>query len=268
MKIRGYRIEPGEIAQQLSRHEAIKEAYVRVHKVGNTDDPYLCAYYAADREIPGDEARSYLAQYVPDYMVPSLYIQVDQLPLTINGKVDVKRLPEPDPERRREAEYIAPRTDIETALAQIWQEVLGVSPVGIHDHFFRLGGHSLSAMTVIARIHKQMNRQIPLKLLFEQPTIEGLAKALEQQDLHRFAAIAPAEARVYYPVTAAQRRMYVMSQLVNAKTSYNMPNVLVVEGQLDVHKLETLFQMLVQRHEAFRTGFEMIDGQLVQKIQE
>ncbi|WP_055108259.1 non-ribosomal peptide synthetase [Paenibacillus ihumii] len=268
VKIRGYRIEPGEVAEQLRRHEAIKEAYVRVCKEEQSDIPYLCAYYAADREFTGDEARSYLAQYLPDYMMPSRYIQVDQLPLTINGKVDTGRLPEPGPDSSSKPAYIAPRTDIETALARIWEDVLGVSPVGIHDHFFQLGGHSLSAMTVIAGIHKQLNRQIPLKLLFEQPTIEGLARALEQQEQQEFAAIAPAGKRAYYPVSAAQRRMYVVSQLENAKTSYNMPNVLVVEGQLDIRRLEDVFQTLVQRHEAFRTGFEMIDGQLVQKIQE
>ncbi|MBI4524347.1 MAG: amino acid adenylation domain-containing protein [Deltaproteobacteria bacterium] len=177
VKIRGYRIELGEIECVLSQHPAVRETVV----IAREDDPgekHLVAYVVSNRGSTPliNDLRRFLRQKLPDHMVPSAFVFLDDLPLTPNGKVDRRALPEPDQGRPKlEETYVAPRTPVEEGLAGIWAEVLGLKQVGIHDNFFDLGGHSLKATQVMSRVRATLQVDLPLRTLFEAPTVAGLA---------------------------------------------------------------------------------------------
>ncbi|NOU71105.1 amino acid adenylation domain-containing protein [Paenibacillus sp. LMG 31458] len=267
VKIRGHRIELGEIESQLLNHPSVMAAAVldRKDAQGGT---YLCAYYVSDRPLHSLELRAYLLKELPEYMVPSFFMELDKLPVTPNGKTDRRALPEPDGEFVSGTEYVPPTNVVEEALIAIWQEVLGIARIGIHDNFFSLGGHSLKAMTLMSRLNKHFGVNIPLRELFESPTTEGLARKIREAEEDVRKAIQPAGKKPYYPVSSAQKRMFVLQDLDDAGTGYNMPGVFIIEGGLDRDQFEGAFQRLILRHEALRTSFELIDGEPVQKIHE
>jgi acyl-coenzyme A synthetase/AMP-(fatty) acid ligase/acyl carrier protein len=176
VKIRGFRVELGEVEAVLAQHAGVREAVV-VARGDRDENSRLVAYVVTDQSAPSTtELRSFLREYLPDYMLPATFVQLSELPLTSNGKVDRRRLPAPDlqnPDPKRA--YIAPRTHTETLIAEIWAEVLGVARVGIEDDFFELGGHSLIATQVMSRIRKALQVELPLRRIFETPTVAGLA---------------------------------------------------------------------------------------------
>ncbi len=264
VKVRGYRIELGEIEARLLSYEGIEETIVIAREAeGNK---YICAYITGNREFTVSELREHLLKELPEYMIPTYFIQLDKLPLTANGKVDRKALPEPDGSITTGVEYAAPESEIEEKLVSIWQEVLGIEKIGINDNFFELGGHSLKAINVAAKIHKELNVSVPLRELFKTPTIKGLASYVEGTTQSIYSSIAPVEEREYYPLSSAQKRIYTLQQFEENSTSYNMPMVMTLEGELDKIKLEEAFNKLLQRHEALRTSFEVIDGEPVQVV--
>lgn len=267
VKIRGYRVEPGEIARQLDCCELVQESYVMVRKDGGKP-PYLCAYYVPQQPA-ADKSRveGYLRSCLPGYMVPSALVQMEALPLTINGKVDSARLPAPVSPDEQER-YEAPRNELERQLAAIWREALGIEKVGIQDPFFELGGQSLIAMTVISRIQKELGVQLPLQTLFDAPTIEQLAKVIAGGERAAYRELVPAQQLESYPLSFAQKRMYLVSQLEHDSVTYNMPSVVIVEGALQLERLEEAFRQLIRRHEALRTAFMMTEQGLVQQIRE
>jgi hypothetical protein len=180
VKIRGFRIELGEIEVVLAQHPAVCEAVVNVHEP-LPGDKRLAAYVVADPSpVPtSSELRRFLKQKLPDYMVPSAFVFVEAFPLTSSGKIDRCSLPAPDASRPElEGGYVAPRTPTEEILASVWAEVLGMEKVGIHDNFFELGGHSLPAMQVISRIHRACSEDLPIRALFDSPTVAELAQCL------------------------------------------------------------------------------------------
>ncbi|WP_044358176.1 condensation domain-containing protein, partial [Paenibacillus sp. E194] len=156
----------------------------------------------------------------------------------------------------------------ENRLAGIWQSVLGVEKVGVKDNFFDLGGHSLKATMLMARMHKELNVNVPLRIIFQAPTLEQLAQAVAGMEQQLYASIEPVEVRAYYQVSSAQKRLYILDQLEGAELSYNMPGIYAVEGPLDAERLEQAFCELVVRHESLRTSFEMVDGEPVQRVHE
>jgi acyl-coenzyme A synthetase/AMP-(fatty) acid ligase/acyl carrier protein len=182
VKIRGFRIELGEIESVLAQHASVRQCLVMARE-DEPGDKRLVAYVVleAGQSLAPPELRTHLKQSLPDYMIPSAVVELQALPLTSNGKVDRKALPAPEPSLRGEgSEFVTPRTATESALAVIWSEVLRVNTIGIHEDFFALGGHSLLATQVISRVQTRLGRAVPLRALFEYPTIAGLAKALEQ----------------------------------------------------------------------------------------
>ncbi|HZI20304.1 MAG TPA: amino acid adenylation domain-containing protein [Pyrinomonadaceae bacterium] len=187
VKIRGFRIELGEIEAALMRHEGVREAAAVVGATGGARGPQLLAYFVARPDAPpsASELREHLLRTLPDYMVPSHFIALDRLPLTPNGKLARQALPQPEGAAARESgrEYVAPRTETERALAEIWAEVLGVERVGVEDNFFELGGHSLLATQVITRLRNVLQVALPLRTLFVANTVAALAGAAEQQRL-------------------------------------------------------------------------------------
>ncbi|MCY9369690.1 lichenysin non-ribosomal peptide synthetase LicA [Bacillus haynesii] len=267
VKIRGQRIELGEIEHHLLTHDMVQEAAVLAVDSG-AGDQMISAYFTADQELSSEELRRHAAEGLPGYMIPSVFMQLQELPLTGNGKVDRRALPEPDVAQAAQKEYTAPRSRTEAQLADLWQEVLNVPKIGVHDNFFELGGHSLIGMTLIARIQQEMNVDLQLKDLFQVPTIESLAQAAAKAEKKSAVYIEAAPDQETYPVSSAQKRLYVLQQIEGAEKSYNMPAVLQLEGKLDLKRLKSAAQMLIKRHEAFRTTFEIRDGEPVQRIWE
>ena len=200
-------------------------------------------------------------------MVPSSITLLSHLPVTPAGKLDRQSLPAPDlSERMADGAYVAPRTREEQALARIWADILGLTRVGIHNNFFELGGHSLKATQVISRIHRELGIQVPLRELFSRPTIAELAPRLVSVPTTALAAIPRAPDAEHYPLSHAQRRLWVLAQIEGASAAYNMPIALLLEGPLDLDAFSTAYAGLVERHESLRTVFVVIDGVPRQRI--
>ncbi|WP_241752459.1 non-ribosomal peptide synthetase, partial [Paenibacillus alvei] len=265
VKIRGFRIELGEIESSLLKIEGVREALAIARQDGNGQQT-LCAYMVAERELTVNELRESLSAELPDYMIPSHFVQMDQFPLTPSGKLDRKALPDPQANIAIGTEYVAPRTPLEEQLVLIWQETLTVEKVGIKDNFFALGGHSLRAAALVSKLHKELNVNVPLRELFRNPTIEELALLIEGMEQQEFSAIEIVRESEHYKVSSAQKRLFVLQQLEGAEQSYNMPGAMLLEGQLDRGRFEEAFQKLIARHETLRTGFELVDGETVQKV--
>ncbi|WP_276735262.1 non-ribosomal peptide synthetase [Bacillus sp. (in: firmicutes)] len=260
-KIRGYRIEPGEIEAALRSIEGIREAAVTVRT--DRGEPELCAYIEGLRR---NEVRAQLERLLPGYMIPAHMIEMEQWPVTPSGKLDRNALPAPGGAADAKT-YTAPRNVTEMKLAQLWEDVLKNGPVGIHDNFFDRGGHSLKATALVSRISKEFDVQVPLKDVFAHPTVEGLASVIREGMDSPYEAMKPAEQRETYPVSSAQKRIYVLQQLEDGGTGYNMPAVLELEGKLDPERLDRAFKELIKRHESLRTSFEQDEGgEPVQRI--
>ncbi len=267
VKIRGFRIELGEIENELLKHIEIKEAIV-IDKVDKNGNKYLCGYIVSERELTVSELKEHLLKNLPDYMVPAYFITLDKLPLSANGKADRKALPEPDGSINTGVEYAAPANEIEEKLVGIWQELLQLGKVGINDNFFELGGHSLKAAILTGKIHKQFNAEITLTKIFKNPTIKELAQQIEQSGENIYSSIMPALKKEYYPISSAQKRLFILNRIESASTNYNLPTVMIVEGELNQEHFENTFKELIQRHESLRTSFDFIEGEPVQIVHE
>ncbi|WP_139357847.1 condensation domain-containing protein, partial [Clostridium beijerinckii] len=264
VKIRGFRIELGEIENRLLENENIKEATVLV-KENKDGEKYICAYVVSENSLEELDLRNYLRETLPEYMIPSYFVKVEKMPLTRNGKINRRALPEPNLNATL-TEYEAPRNEVEEILASIWSEVLGIEKIGINDNFFEIGGHSLKAMMLISKIHKELNKEVPLKELFRFPTIKELSKYIESTEENPYSMIEKAEVKEYYEASSAQKRMYLLQQFNKDSTAYNMPAIFKLEGEVNKEKLESVFKKLVERHENLRTCFKTVDGEIVQII--
>jgi acyl carrier protein len=265
VKVRGFRIELGEIENKLLEHEHINEAVV-VQKKEETGDRFLCGYIVSDQSLDAPVLRDYLADKLPDYMIPWFFMQLDRLPLTPNGKIDRKSLPEP--ESGGTAEYIPPRDEMEEELVKMWAEVLSVKneKIGIDTDFFDLGGNSLKAIILVSRIKKTFSAHVSLEDIFNIQTIRGLGQHIKNSDKTGYVSIEKAREKEYYALSPAQKRIYALQQLDMDSTAYNMPLTVLLEGKTGKEKLEETFQALMNRHESLRTSFEMVDGEPMQKI--
>ncbi|WP_420954369.1 bacitracin non-ribosomal peptide synthetase BacA [Bacillus haynesii] len=265
VKIRGYRIEPGEIENQLLKYEKIEEAAVIAREDGD-HDPYLCAYVKAKKEVEPEKIRAFLKKSLQDYMIPQHFVQLDRLPLTVNGKVDKKSLPVPERSAAMDRRYEAPRDQMEEKLVSIWEEALGINKIGINSNFFEVGGHSLKAAALVSTIHKELNVKLPLRQIFETPTIKGLREYIGAAKESAFTSIGKAEEKPYYRLSSAQKRLYILCQ-ASSHVAYNMPFAMTIEGDFDIRRFENTLKNMVKRHESFRTSFVMIDGEVMQQIE-
>jgi amino acid adenylation domain-containing protein len=266
VKIRGFRIELGEIENQLLRHDGVKEAVV-VEKEDGVGDKYLAAYIVSE-QISLNRLKEYLLEVLPGYMVPSYFMQLDEIPLTPTGKVNRRALPAC--EISQGERYAAPRDEIEEKLVEIWSLVLGRdvlhTPIGIDDNFFQLGGHSLKATVLISKIHKALNVKVLLAEIFKNPTIRGLSKYIKTKEKEKYVPIEVEEKKEYYRLSSAQKRLYLLHQIDLISTVYNISAAVILEGVLDIARLEATFQGLIHRHESLRTSFDMIGEEPVQRI--
>jgi len=270
VKVRGFRIECGEIESRLADCPGVARAVVVAH--GPDDDRRLVAYMTVERAAPATaDLRDRLGHDLPDYMVPSTFVVLDEFPLTPNEKIDRNALPDPAGRRAPAAsDHVAPSTDTERALAAVFADVLGVEPVGATDDFFALGGHSLLATRVIARLPATCGVELPLARLFERPTVVGLAAAVDEarSGAGRAAmpALTPVDRDTPVPLTFAQQRIWFLDQLAPGDPVYDIPIAARLTGALDVPTLERSIAAMVQRHEVLRCRFETRDGRPVQIV--
>ncbi len=272
VKIRGFRIELGEIETALTQHPSVAQAVVAVHE-GASGEKRLVSYVVAQPQCAPTaiELRSFLKDKLPEHMVPAVFMMLDSFPLTSNGKVDRRALPSPADTRPESGKaFVEFRTPTEELLADIWAQVLGVERVGIYDDFFDLGGHSLLATQVVSRIRETFQVEMPLRRLFETPTVAGLAESL---DLSRRGElnlqqppIQPVPRDGDLPLSFAQQRLWFIEQLDPGNSVYNFPVAVRLKGSLNLAALEQSLNEIVRRHEALRTTFSMVDGQPVQVI--
>ncbi|MBV4507382.1 amino acid adenylation domain-containing protein [Pseudomonas sp. BW13M1] len=257
VKIRGFRIELGEIEARLQEHSAVRE--VLVLDIDGAGGKQLAAYLIAqdenaDHAALRDTLRQHLKANLPDYMVPTHFLVLDQWPLTANGKLDRKALPKPDASQLQQG-YVAPRTALEQQLAAIWSEVLKVEQVGLHDNFFELGGHSLLATQVTSRIRQRLELEVPLRSLFESADLQAFAQATGQGSASQAPAFSVVDRSQPLPLSYAQQRQWFLWQLEPDSAAYNIPSALRLKGELNIEALRSSFAALIARHETLRTTF-------------
>jgi tyrocidine synthetase-3 len=271
VKIRGFRIELGEIENAVYRLPGIKDCVVMV--VDDTTpqggESQLCAYLVAETELDLRETKNLLMKQLPGYMVPQHIIQMEQMPLTPNGKTDRKALPHPT-ELTADEEVSVPKGEVEEQLAGIWAELMGIDKqvVGADSNFFDLGGHSLSAIRMISRIHKQFDVKIMLGDVFRGQTLAAQARIISEGEKNRFSGIQVVAKKEYYHLSSAQKRLYILQQMEVGSVGYNIPTFLVMDWELKKDRLEQAFKKMIQRHESLRTHFNMQEGNPVQFVRE
>jgi len=275
VKIRGFRVELGEIEAQLLNHPFIGDGVV-VDRQDASGSKYLCAYYILKdpaARIDKTGLKEHLAGELPEYMIPAYFIPIDKIPLTANGKLDRKALPEPEGTIMVKRNYVAPANKIQEVLVEIWSQVLFGrnsalldTPIGINDDFFELGGHSLNATIAVSKIHKELNVKIPLAEIFNSPTIRELAGKIKENLQEQFVTIKPVERKEYYVLSSAQLRMYFLQQMELKSTGYNIQEAVVFQVGMDTARLQLTFARLIQRHESLRTSFRIIDGKPAQVV--
>ncbi|WP_270171316.1 non-ribosomal peptide synthase/polyketide synthase [Paenibacillus sp. SYP-B4298] len=266
VKIRGYRIEPGEIERVLTGHPQVEETFVKVEQGDNGEKRLIgyCAVGNAISQVTAEQLREYAQGLLPDYMVPSGLVVLEQLPLLANGKVDRKALPAPDMAATEEIDWATPTQQL---LASIWEDVLGVERVRASDHFFALGGHSLLATQLMSRVRELFHVELPLRALFDYPTVAELSGRIDaSRRKEDRIAITRAERPSRLPLSYAQQRLWFLDQLEPNNPFYNIYAALRLEGELDIEALERSLAELIQRHEVFRTTFAAAGGESQQLI--
>ncbi|MGQ0809754.1 MAG: amino acid adenylation domain-containing protein [Nitrospiraceae bacterium] len=275
VKIRGHRIELGEIETALATHAGVREAVVEVREELPGDKRLVAFVVAAPQSaLSVEQLRLFLRERLPDYMIPSAFVELDTLPLTPNGKVDRKALQAPATSRARiphlTSQYVAPRDPTEQLLAQLWGEILDLKDVGVHDNFFELGGHSLLATQLFSRLRPLFQREPPLRVLFETPTIADLSTWLQKGRTPlphaEIPSILPVSRAEPLPLSFAQERMWFLYQLAPESAAYNIPVSVRLSGPFNYEAFDHSLRVLISRHESLRTTFHAIDGRPVQVV--
>lgn len=272
IKLRGYRIELGEVETAIAATPSVKQAVAVIREV-RPGDSRLVGYVVAQPGSEPDDAeiKAHMRESVPDYMVPQHFVYLDTLPLTPNGKVDRKALPAPTlAAGTRETEIVAPRTETEVRIAAAFQDLLGVPSVSVHDNFFDLGGHSVLAAQVLARLQRDHGIVIPFRRLFEVPTVAGLAGLVSDTETSSEAAavaeIGRREDSSPAPLSLMQQRLWFLEQLDPGLAVQNLPSAFRIRGALQVEAFERAVQEVIRRQEAVRTVFGAQDGEPVQIV--
>jgi len=264
VKINGIRVELNEIKQAVLGKDGIREVFVTTHKNREEQQELICYYIGNNITI--DDLRAFLQTELPQGLIPSWFIPMEEFPLTLNGKVDKKALPKPDSLIISDEDYEAPQTATETLLDGIFQEVLGLKRVGRKVSFFRVGGTSLKAMQVISRVYKALDISLKVADIFSNPTIAQLATVVAQSGQTTYTVINPLPVQEHYEVSHAQKRLWILDKLEQGQVAYNMPAAVVLNGTLDRDAFARALETLVGRHESLRTVFITVDNEPRQKI--
>ncbi|MBF0318975.1 MAG: amino acid adenylation domain-containing protein [Nitrospirae bacterium] len=255
LKIRGYRVEPGEIEARIKGHSSVRDAAVIATATDSTEKElvaFTILNNTLDRELNELQLRDYLSLALPDYMIPTSFEFIDKFPYTANGKIDRKTLSTYRTTAISATQEcpVAPRNSLETVIASIWQSVLGRQGIGIRDNFFTLGGHSLKAMLIMSKIHRELSIELTLREIMENPTVQSLAGILSRKTHSALDEIQPVHNSGVYPLSHSQRRMWVLEQMDEAAGAYNMITAYLLEGELDISVLARALKILVERHNA------------------
>ncbi|WP_414517210.1 amino acid adenylation domain-containing protein [Nostoc sp. PCC 9305] len=272
VKIRGFRIELGEIETALWQHPDVQEVVV-IAKEFSPGDQRLIAYVVLKPESLDKNVgnlRRFLKQKLPDYMIPSRFVQLNALPLTANGKIDRKALPAPVKTLNANENFVAPRTPIEERVAEIWSNVLSLKKIGVHDNFLELGGHSLLAFQILCRIRDIFQVELPMRHFFEAPTISEIADSIIQaQQEDRGYSVVPIQSIERdgdLPLSFGQERLWFLNELVPNHAFYNVSEAFCLRGVLNATILEQSLNEIINRHEILRTTYSSLNGQPIQVI--
>ncbi|MCC5648475.1 amino acid adenylation domain-containing protein [Nostoc sp. XA013] len=271
-KLRGFRIELGEIEAAINQYPSVSTSVVVIRQDESANQSlvaYVTLHSGQTLAIP--ELRHFLESKLPNYMIPSAFVVLEALPLTPNGKVDRRALPAPDlTQLVSESNFVAPTTPVEEMLAGVWAQVLGLEKVGVNDNFFELGGHSLLATRVISQIRQVFEVEIPLRSLFELPTVSELAKEIQTAINADKGLEVPPIKRIArsqeLPLSFAQQRLWFLNELEPNSPFYNIPAAVRLEGNLNLTALEQSFNEILRRHEVLRTNFRTVEGQAIAVI--
>lgn len=260
IKIRGMRVELGEIENRIREITAMKEVVVLLRKHESVSQ--LVAYYTSEVELNKDAIKNKLSKELPEYMVPSFYLELETIPLNSNGKLDRKNLPAPmEKDLIVSTEFLEPTNNTERRVLSIWQEYLKVKQMGINDNFFELGGHSLLAVQIISEINKEFVTSLSVKALFDNPSIAliGDLLILQENQVIIIPTIEKTDKSKGIPLSDAQKRIWFLDNLSKG-TEYNMPLVLEIKGSIDINIMENAINQLIIRHESLRTTFSNHNG--------
>ena len=263
VKMRGFRIELGEIENAMLAVEGVDEAAVGDFK-DNHGHVYLCGYVCGSADIK--EITRCLNEKLPPFMVPASMVRLETMPVTPNGKIDRKKLPEPKTSAQEEHTYVPPATELERSLCTIWGEVLDRENVSVEADFFQSGGDSLRAVALQVVMAKKLSRDVELPAIFEHPTPRTMTAFLETSRDEQDGKISPAPPMDWYPTTISQQQLFLLSRMKGIGTVYNMPLCIRFEGDLDRKRLSTALLTLLERHESLRTAFAVKEGKCLQRV--
>jgi amino acid adenylation domain-containing protein/non-ribosomal peptide synthase protein (TIGR01720 family) len=274
VKVRGYRIELGEIEAVLEEHEEVEQAVVVAREEGGGEKRLVAYVVGKKGKVESGALRMHVKSKLPEYMVPGVVVEMKEMPLTANGKVNRAALPAPERGGRGRGEegYVGPRTAVEEVLAGIWAEVLRMERVGVEENFFELGGHSLLATQVMSRIRREWGVELPLRSLFEEQTIAGLGREIEKRMGEQGGVPVRRIERVGrggdLPMSFGQQRLWFLEQLEPGNSAYHIGAAVRLSGELNVEALERTLSEIVRRHETLRTVFPSVEGRGVQRVVE
>lgn len=277
VKIRGYRIELEEIRCILLEHECIKEAVVLIKEFENSYNPQeqekvICAYILCEKyvnDINELKLDDFLSKKLPKYMIPSHFIMIDKVPLTSNGKVDKRTLLEINinlTNNKEEKVFVKPCDEIEEKLSKLFEEILGLNSVSTNDNFFELGGYSLKIAILSTKIQSMFGVKVSVSKIFEFPTIKQLATYIKNSNSANHTSIQKVENKDFYIASPAQKRMYMLQQLDEKSIAYNLPMIIEIGKRQDIDDIQEIFERLIENHEAFRTYFGIVNGEVVQYV--
>jgi amino acid adenylation domain-containing protein len=273
LKVRGIRIEPTEIESALLEHPQVQQAIVRsVASLSQTVNNYLVAYVipvTLNAELPTtNQLKGFLQTKLPHFFVPDYIYVLERFPLTLHEKINFDALPTPRQKDFSGSEHdVAQINTLEKQLIDIWQELIDICEFDVTDHFFEIGGNSLTATQFIARVCNQLSVKLSLKVIFERPTIRSLAEYIQNLEKDKsFEPILPVKKAPFYHTSHAQKRIWVLSQFEDASEAYNIPFSMVLSGGIEQDALQKALDQMICRHEVLRTSFTMIDGDLVQIV--
>ncbi|WP_208918324.1 non-ribosomal peptide synthetase [Paenibacillus uliginis] len=273
VKVRGFRIELQEIENTILTYPQVKQSVVlALDKPDGSKE--LCAYIVANHELVEDTLKEYLYSKLPEYSVPAHFISLEKLPLTINGKVDQRRLPKPEGHALQQHAYVEPTNKIEKELQTIWSEILSNPLIGIDDDLFKIGGHSIVAIKISNKIREVLMVGVPLNIIFDKPTIRQLASYIEQlpnksyNEDNAWIEINKAGKKDSYKLAPVQLPEWYLHQLDSESTNYNIPIELMFRGNLNLKAFEKAWNSLIEKNSVFRTTFDITNGEPIQIIHE
>ncbi|MCP4180515.1 MAG: amino acid adenylation domain-containing protein [bacterium] len=267
VKIRGFRIELGEIENSLQQHNNISSTLVLAIENGK-GEKQLVAYYVSEKELIIQELINLLGKSLPDYMIPSFFVHMKTFPLSPNGKIDRKALPDFKDGFKTSYDYVAPRNETEEKLVEIWEDILGVDPISVLENFFEIGGHSLKATRLVSKISKDLDIEIALKDIFSNPTIESLSVLIMESDKKKYKQIESVLVQESYELSNAQKRLWVLDKFEENNIVNNMSAAYVLKGELQTDAFKQAYSYILERHESLRTVFIEGEGEPRQKILE